>query len=220
MAQTHDWTINEHIQIKIHHTYITIYNNPKEVVILAHACMHDVPGAGKTTGHILVYEYYYKVGDISNLDRELKKDQKQTKKKQNLGMFSQSELDLFMEAYCLALSKLKEAMEEPQQKSMAFINNMHSQLRELTKATTPSSPPEPASSSTEAAQKAMIEEEQQEKVAATKRKRPSKATRSKHRRLLSPVREEVPAPAEMITRNKSIPKDDARIFQEALQQIS
>lgn len=40
------------------------------------------------------------------------------------------------EAYCLALSKLKEAMEEPQQKSMAFINNMHSQLRELTMATT------------------------------------------------------------------------------------
>jgi Zn-dependent protease with chaperone function len=36
------------------------------------------------------------------------------------------------EAYCLALRKLKEAMEEPQQKSMAFINNMHSQLKELT----------------------------------------------------------------------------------------
>jgi len=39
------------------------------------------------------------------------------------------------EAYCLALSKLKEAIKEPQQNSMAFINNMHSQLRELTQAT-------------------------------------------------------------------------------------
>lgn len=43
----------------------------------------------------------------------------------------------------MALGKLKEAMEEPQQKSMAFINNMHSQLRELTKATMPP-PAEPA----------------------------------------------------------------------------
>ncbi|KAK7380097.1 hypothetical protein VNO78_32500 [Psophocarpus tetragonolobus] len=84
-----------------------------------------------------------KVGDISNMERELKMDQMEAREKQNLGMFSQSELDLFMEAYCLALGKLKEAMVEPQQKSMAFINNMHSQLRELTKATLPA-PPEPA----------------------------------------------------------------------------
>ncbi|TKY44831.1 Homeobox protein knotted- 2 [Spatholobus suberectus] len=83
------------------------------------------------------------VGDISNLERELKIDQIQAMEKQNLGMFSQSELDLFMEAYCLALGKLKEAMVEPQQKSMAFINNMHSQLRELTTATLPA-PSEPA----------------------------------------------------------------------------
>ena len=32
----------------------------------------------------------------------------------------------------MALAKLKEAMEEPQQKSMAFIKNMYSQLGELT----------------------------------------------------------------------------------------
>ncbi|XP_020201887.2 homeobox protein knotted-1-like 1 isoform X2 [Cajanus cajan] len=89
-----------------------------------------------------------KVGDISNLERELKIDEMQAREKQNMGMFSQSELDLFMEAYCLALGKLKEAMVEPQQKSMAFINNMHSQLRELTKATLPA-PPEPAASSSE-----------------------------------------------------------------------
>ncbi|OIV93935.1 hypothetical protein TanjilG_05638 [Lupinus angustifolius] len=74
-----------------------------------------------------------KVGDISNLDSELKiNHQMQAINKQNLGMFNQSQLDLFMEAYCLALSQLKEAMEEPQKKSMAFLNNMHSQLRKLT----------------------------------------------------------------------------------------
>ncbi|XP_021909581.1 protein KNATM [Carica papaya] len=42
-----------------------------------------------------------------------------------------SELDHFMEAYCCALSKLREAMEEPQQETRAFINTMHSQLRDL-----------------------------------------------------------------------------------------
>ncbi|KAL3835376.1 hypothetical protein ACJIZ3_010112 [Penstemon smallii] len=41
------------------------------------------------------------------------------------------ELDYFMEAYCMTLNKLKEAMEEPQQESMAFINYMYSQLNEL-----------------------------------------------------------------------------------------
>ncbi|KAE9588253.1 hypothetical protein Lal_00002857 [Lupinus albus] len=91
-----------------------------------------------------------KVGDISNLDSELKiNHQMQAMKKQNLGMFSQSELDLFMEAYCMALRQLKEAMEEPQKKSIAFINNMHSQLRELTMAAmpTPSEPTDATSSS-------------------------------------------------------------------------
>lgn len=48
------------------------------------------------------------------------------------------------EAYCLTLGKLKEAMEEPQVNSMAFINNMHSQLRELTKTTHMHAPAEPA----------------------------------------------------------------------------
>ncbi|KAJ1389645.1 DUF1564 domain-containing protein, partial [Sesbania bispinosa] len=64
----------------------------------------------------------------------------------------------------------------------------------------------------------MLEDEQLEKSSVTKRKRPSKAARSKHRRLLSLVREEVPAPAQMITRSKSIPKDHTKIFQEALKQ--
>ncbi|KAK7291367.1 hypothetical protein RIF29_06445 [Crotalaria pallida] len=89
-----------------------------------------------------------KVGDISNLDSELKMNQMHAMQKQNLGMFSQTELDLFMEAYCLALGQLKEAMEEPQQKSMAFINNMHSQLRDLTKAP-PAEPADATSSSSE-----------------------------------------------------------------------
>jgi len=38
----------------------------------------------------------FQVGDISNLERELKIDEMQAAEKQNLGMFSQSELDLFM----------------------------------------------------------------------------------------------------------------------------
>ncbi|MED6207819.1 Homeobox protein knotted-1-like [Stylosanthes scabra] len=86
-----------------------------------------------------------KVGDISNLERQLKMDPIQAMKQQNLNMFSQSELDLFMEAYCLALGKLKEAMEEPKQKSMAFINNMHSQLKELSTKATAMPPPSEAS---------------------------------------------------------------------------
>ncbi|KAE8736501.1 Pyrimidine 1 isoform 1 [Hibiscus syriacus] len=58
---------------------------------------------------------------------------------------NQSELDLFMvdeainldilkhmqEGYCSALTKLKEVMEEPQLETIAFINAMHSQLRDL-----------------------------------------------------------------------------------------
>ncbi|KAL1554016.1 KNOX1 domain [Salvia divinorum] len=42
-----------------------------------------------------------------------------------------SELDKFMEAYCVTLKKLKEEMEEPQQESMEFINIMYSQLDDL-----------------------------------------------------------------------------------------
>ncbi|KAL8474493.1 hypothetical protein ACS0TY_031088 [Phlomoides rotata] len=43
----------------------------------------------------------------------------------------QSELDQFMEAYCVTLKKLKEVIEEPQQESMTFINLMYSQLDDL-----------------------------------------------------------------------------------------
>ncbi|XP_073015873.1 homeobox protein knotted-1-like 1 [Primulina eburnea] len=48
-----------------------------------------------------------------------------------LQMSHQSELDQFMEAYCMALKELKGSMEEPQQESMAFINYMYSQLKEV-----------------------------------------------------------------------------------------
>ncbi|XP_030521493.2 homeobox protein knotted-1-like 8 [Rhodamnia argentea] len=50
---------------------------------------------------------------------------------------SQSDLDRFMEAYCSVLSELREAMEEPQQETMAFIDDMHSQLKDM--ITTPAS---------------------------------------------------------------------------------
>ncbi|XP_073128826.1 homeobox protein knotted-1-like 1 [Henckelia pumila] len=48
-----------------------------------------------------------------------------------LKMSRESELDQFMEAYCMALNKLKESMEEPQQESMEFINYMYSQLKDV-----------------------------------------------------------------------------------------
>ncbi|KAI9074968.1 hypothetical protein K1719_043018 [Acacia pycnantha] len=43
-----------------------------------------------------------------------------------------SELDHFMEAYCMALSKLKEAIEEPTRETKAFINGMYIDLKDLT----------------------------------------------------------------------------------------
>ncbi|KAI9080062.1 hypothetical protein K1719_037995 [Acacia pycnantha] len=80
-------------------------------------------------------------GDISKLEKAKKIDRKKkAMKKHNLGMFNHSELDHFMEAYCMTLGKLKEAMEEPQTESLAFINNMHSQLKDLTDGLALSSP--------------------------------------------------------------------------------
>ncbi|CAN4100605.1 unnamed protein product [Withania somnifera] len=49
----------------------------------------------------------------------------------SLTMNQPAELDIFMEAYCVALRKLKEAMEEPHLESIKFINHMYSQLSEL-----------------------------------------------------------------------------------------
>ncbi|XP_028767093.1 protein KNATM-like [Neltuma alba] len=45
---------------------------------------------------------------------------------------SSSELDHFMEAYCVALSKLKEAIEEPTRETKAFISGMYIDLKDLT----------------------------------------------------------------------------------------
>ncbi|KAK7407703.1 hypothetical protein VNO78_09723 [Psophocarpus tetragonolobus] len=42
-----------------------------------------------------------------------------------------SELDHFMEAYCMALRKLKEAIEEPTKETNAFIRATYLQLSEL-----------------------------------------------------------------------------------------
>lgn len=52
------------------------------------------------------------------------------------------------EAYCLALSKLKEAMEEPQHETVAFIKTMHMQLRDLT-TNYPQSPDDPSTTSSD-----------------------------------------------------------------------
>ncbi|KAK2453519.1 homeobox protein knotted-1 [Trifolium repens] len=42
-----------------------------------------------------------------------------------------SELDHFMEAYCMALSNLKEVIEEPTKEAKSFINATYIQLQEL-----------------------------------------------------------------------------------------
>ncbi|KAL5760861.1 hypothetical protein ACOSP7_019366 [Xanthoceras sorbifolium] len=47
------------------------------------------------------------------------------------------ELDRFMEAYCITLNKLKQAMEEPLQETTSFIDAMYIQLRELSETTHP-----------------------------------------------------------------------------------
>ncbi|TQE09904.1 hypothetical protein C1H46_004482 [Malus baccata] len=65
--------------------------------------------------------------------------------KANLGVLGHSDLDHFMEAYCLALGKLKAAMEEPQQKSTEFITNMQLQLEDLTNNSHLPDQPSPAS---------------------------------------------------------------------------
>ncbi|KAE8726570.1 Frataxin-like protein [Hibiscus syriacus] len=86
-----------------------------------------------------------KVGGIDNSGTSSKGNQRQTElynssnniKKNPCSSsmhLNQSDLDLFMEGYCWALAKLKEAMEEPQLETIAFINGMHSQLRDLTEA--------------------------------------------------------------------------------------
>ncbi|CAL5354698.1 unnamed protein product [Camellia sinensis] len=51
-----------------------------------------------------------------------------------------SDLDKFMEVYCMALSKLKEAMEKPLQETTTFIEGMYDQLGELSVTPQPRSP--------------------------------------------------------------------------------
>ncbi|XP_057957487.1 homeobox protein knotted-1-like 1 [Malania oleifera] len=85
------------------------------------------------------------LGKIDEIDATPKFDSQtgdNNKHNANIMLNAESELDRFMEAYCGALQKLKEAVEEPQEETMAFINSMHSQLRELM-STTHSAPPQP-----------------------------------------------------------------------------
>ncbi|KAI3463569.1 hypothetical protein Pfo_020232, partial [Paulownia fortunei] len=69
------------------------------------------------------------LGNMENIDSVI--DPTASPNHPNLFRADRSELDQFMEAYCVALTKLKEVIEEPQQESMAFINYMYSQLEEL-----------------------------------------------------------------------------------------
>ncbi|KAJ4835809.1 hypothetical protein Tsubulata_031351 [Turnera subulata] len=75
-----------------------------------------------------------KVGSIGDLVDQSYTMKKHTGTRNTSCSLSQPELDHFMEAYCFALSKLKEAMEEPQKETAAFIKSMHLQLSELTRA--------------------------------------------------------------------------------------
>ncbi|CAK9153616.1 unnamed protein product [Ilex paraguariensis] len=70
------------------------------------------------------------VGNITDIGR-IQKIGQQAHNQPSFSTVDQTELDQFMEAYCMALSKLKDAIEEPQEETMAFINSMHSQLKEL-----------------------------------------------------------------------------------------
>ncbi|XP_057996169.1 homeobox protein knotted-1-like 2 [Hevea brasiliensis] len=75
-----------------------------------------------------------KVGSIDEADQShnIMKQKLAAGAMPSSSLLTQTDLDHFMEAYCLALTKLKEAMEEPQHETVAFINSMHMQLRELT----------------------------------------------------------------------------------------
>ncbi|XP_057443816.1 protein KNATM-like [Lotus japonicus] len=48
-----------------------------------------------------------------------------------------SDLDHFMEAYCMTLKTLKEATEEPAKEAKSFINTTYIQLKELSEANNP-----------------------------------------------------------------------------------
>ncbi|CAA3017562.1 homeobox knotted-1-like 1 [Olea europaea subsp. europaea] len=66
------------------------------------------------------------LGDNEDIDHSVADDTKL-----NSSVANRPDLDQFMEAYCMTLNRLKEAIKEPQQESMAFIESMHSQLKEL-----------------------------------------------------------------------------------------
>eukprot|EP00257_Ricinus_communis_P027211 XP_025014625.1 protein KNATM [Ricinus communis] len=66
------------------------------------------------------------LGEIANVDPKQQANvEPQSPKK------GSSDLSLFMEAYCVALNKLKEAMEESLQETAKFIKAMYNQLAEI-----------------------------------------------------------------------------------------
>ncbi|XP_038679411.1 homeobox protein knotted-1-like 8 [Tripterygium wilfordii] len=88
----------------------------------------DLPGL---KAHDLIFPI--QVCSIVDVDQNQEMNLKLPSRKHSPSNFlCQSELDSFMEAYCSALRELKEALEQPQQETIAFINAMQSQLRELT----------------------------------------------------------------------------------------
>ncbi|XP_059659162.1 uncharacterized protein LOC132305548 [Cornus florida] len=58
------------------------------------------------------------------------------------GLLIEAHLNCLKEGYCMALGKLKEAMEKPLQETTAYIDAMHARLSELSVIPPPLSPPQ------------------------------------------------------------------------------
>ncbi|KAG8637567.1 protein KNATM [Manihot esculenta] len=70
------------------------------------------------------------LGEIQDNDKANGKEEAKLKL-ETLNCADISEFDLFMEAYCIMLNKLKEAMKEPLQETESFIEGMYKQLNEI-----------------------------------------------------------------------------------------
>ncbi|PSR88108.1 Homeobox protein knotted-1-like [Actinidia chinensis var. chinensis] len=71
------------------------------------------------------------LGDIGEFDITIALDEADNHNKLNATNARSSDLDEFMEFYCMALSKLKEAMEKPLKETETFVDAVHLQLSEL-----------------------------------------------------------------------------------------
>ncbi|XAR63689.1 hypothetical protein NMG60_11023718 [Bertholletia excelsa] len=90
--------------------------------------------------HLNCLKVLYEVGLVDFGAVGLTTGQSQVDSELHVNPRSSSDLDKFMEDYCKALSKLKEAMEKPLQETATFIDTMYDQLDEL------GAPSEPTSS--------------------------------------------------------------------------